>query len=418
MRYWLLFLALTAFLSSQTVAAKSAWTLNDLYLQALNQSEAVLISAEQIRETRARFMQILGGSLPQIGHSDTVIIQDTAATGSGDDVGSTFTRRHREESKFYFHQPVFQGFAEYHTAKIQRASISKETYELKQEELNLFADISAVFITWVRLGRDIGEYQNIIRVARNRSSELQGDVELGKARASQGYAEQTELKLLEVRVEQLRSDRLVAEEALMWMTGLKPLPKTLAPRFNLKHLPPATQGVAQRPDVKAQQEVTKISEGELKVSRSKLLPHINADANYYHYRTGFQNQIDWDATFSLDLPVFNAQNWGEIKAGKSRLRQAALLERQVLKAAGQRFEKARIRFESARKQVQLVVSAAGVARQRFQSTEEDLRVGRTSTLDILEAQRYYLETLTQKNQVQANLELAYVNYWLETGHRP
>ncbi|EKD42103.1 MAG: outer membrane export factor [uncultured bacterium] len=415
MRQWVV--ASFLVLLSLNAWGKSAWTLPDLYQQALNQSETVQISKEKILEIRAQFLQILGGRLPQIGHQDSVFFQDKAPSNANNNANSNLTRRYRPEVKFYFSQPLFQGFSEYHVAKMKKAALSKAQYDLSQEELNLYQDLTTVVITLNRINRDIKDTQNVLLATRERWDILTKHVDLGKARLAQQYAEEAQIHVIENNLTRLKTDRQVVQDTLIWMTGLNPLPPIAPPGFTYKKLPPLTN-IAHRPDVLAAQANTIVSKRELKVSQAKLLPTINADANYYAHRVGVQKDIDWDAMLTLDLPLFNMANWGAIRTQKSLLAQAALAEKKVAKEASLGLDQARIRFESSQKEMRQLELASRAAQKNFEASVSDFKLGLIDNLDVLESQQAYLEILLQKNQSKANQDLAYVTYWIETGQKP
>ncbi|MDO8519983.1 MAG: TolC family protein [Deltaproteobacteria bacterium] len=395
-------------------------TLKECYQAALNRAETVHISEEEIRAARGRYKQALGVLLPQISFEASEFLQDTSGVGGGSTgVGGTFTRKSRPEAAFTATQNLFQGVKAVSGLKAAKADRVRTQYLHKEAQRLLFADVAEAFYAAASLEKDLATHAEIIGVLKERIDEMKKWVSIGRARLSERLATETELALLSAEEEGIRGGLAVAYEALSFLTGFNPAPRiVLEPSGVLDSLAHYLSVAETRPDVLAAKKNRVVAKGTLGVEKSALAPDVDVTGNYYLYRVGFQNEINWDALFTLNFPLFNMESYGSIQEAKARMKQAEMEMKKSEREAESQVRQAYLAAESALKQSRFSATGAAKARESYLGAREDHRLGLVSNLEVLQAQRTWLAAARLKNAADIRARLVFAKLKATSGVEP
>jgi outer membrane protein len=399
------------FLSSlSTARAEEKMNLRQCYDLALARMETVAISNEDIERAKARYIQALGSVLPQISINAQEFLQDdssNANTGGGNNnVTSTLTRFSTPQVAFTVTQNLFRGFKEFHALKLSHWDKELQKAKLADVERLLLRDVATAFYTVAKIELDIKTSQRIIGVINGQIRDLRDRVKLGKSRESEQLAQETDLSLLEADLTKKQGDRKIAYEMLSFLTGLDPQPPIEAREPIERKLDPVDKYQAQaetRPDIEAAKDSYQISKGNVAIAKGDLLPFANAEANFYPYRVGFRKDIHWDATFNLNVPVFNLTTWGNIKDAKLQAKQADLQAQLTRRQALNDVKQAYDGYHSSLYQYKKYQFAAQKAEESYQKQTEDFHNNLITNLDVLQAQRTWLDALRQRDTAKAQV---------------
>ena len=377
-------------------------TLADSYRMALKQSEEIALRGEFIRESEGRFLQALSGVLPKVSFSSTDKYQD----GNG---GNAFTRRHLPERKFTLSQPLFSGFKEFAALHGSKSEKQLRELEKRRAEQLLFVDVSDAYHRVVELREDVQVLDSIRETLRRRREELQGREKIGRSRGSELVAVQAQLYRVESDWELAQSREAIAVQLLGFLTGQDAIGELETPE---PALPPAEpeqaylSQAAERADVKAAEQSLELFKQQLKVARAGYFPTVDAEGNYYVDRAGIAEQIKWDASLNVDVPIFEGGRvLGENKEAQSQLRQAELRLQQARRVALHDVQDAYTLYEGTLARVRALTKALEATEESYQLEEQEYRLNLVSNLEVLST----LQTLQDARRDLINL--------LYEGHR-
>lgn len=403
-------------------AVEPGMSLEECYRYALQRSETVAISEQEIARAQAIYTQALGSVLPKLTINVTELLQDSSANTDGaGSVGSTFTQFSRPGVAVTLNQPIFRGFKEFRALKLAKINESQQRLLWRNAERLLFQDVVISFLTIVKLERDIEAFQSILKVQRSSLGELNERVKLGKSRDAEGALLSAQLALNEAELARLQGNRKVAYDTLSFLTGLDPQP-TIGylnpPVRDLQPLEYYATRVDNRYDVQASRDATEIARGEIKIRQGDLLPQADVVANYYPYRAGFQRDIKWDALFSVGIPVFNWETVGFIREAKVKAKQAELQSELTRRLASTEIQRSYDGYVSSLNQYKKFANASSKARQSYDLQSKDFKDALITTIDLLQSQETWLDALRQRNTSEAQAWIDWLGLQVTSGILP
>ncbi len=380
-------------------------SLGDCYRMALKQSEEIALRAELITETEGRFQQALSGILPKISFSSVDKRQD----GAGD---SAFTRKYLPERKFPFSQPLFSGFKEFAAMRGSKSEKELRRLEKARAEQLLMVDVSDAFHLLLEQREDLRILNSIRETLRARISELESRERIGRSRPSERVAAQAQLYRVESDWELAQSRETVATQLLGFLTGLDavgdlqgpgPALPAVQPRETYLTLAPG------RPDVKAAEQALQISKQRVAAARAGFFPTVGLDGNYYVDRSGAAQDVKWDASLNVNVPIFQGgKASGAAKEAESLLHQAEIRLQQARRTALQEIRDAYAQYDGAQARVRALTQALEATEESYQMEEQEYRLSLVSNLEVLST----LQTLQDARRDLVNLLYeAYRSYW-------
>ena len=209
----------------------------------------------------------------------------------------------------------------------QREKHLREQEEKRAEQL-LGVDVSDAFYLLLEQREKLDILNAIRQTLKDRLRELQAREKLGRSRISELVAAQAQLHRVEADWETVANQEIVVSQILQFLTGLDTIGELQNPGPVLPAAPPQEQLLARvesRPDVKALEEAVKIARQQKEVAHAEYFPTINANGNYYTERSGAAEDVKWDASLNVDVPLFQGGSAvGATKEAGSVLRQAEL----------------------------------------------------------------------------------------------
>lgn len=377
-------------------------SLGEVFEAAVRQSEGLQIQEQEIRAAEGRYWQALGGALPHLTATGTELIQDTSGTeGTGDTFGSTFLRRSTPEVAVTFRQPLFQGFREFRALRGSRADRRKGALEWERGRQLLYLDVATLFLSVKELEREKEILASQEGLLAERVRELKERVRLGRSRRSEILTTESQQAQLKAQLAQTEGRLSVARETLAFLSGLE-IPSLTEPEPALPDLAPLETYLARaedRPDTLASAEDLTLTQSRLSYERGGYLPQLNLEANYYPYRVGFRDPIDWDLLFTLEVPLFEGgKTRGLVKEAKARLLQAELAQRESQRRARLEIEETYVTLAASREELRSLEQAVEKARENYQTQQREYRLGLVNNLDVLQSRRDWHQVEREKNQ--------------------
>ncbi len=404
----------------QSLESRKTVTLHDAYELALHRSESLAIQGEEIVRLRTQFDQALGTVLPAIHFKGSYLRQDDAGS---DGSFSSFTLAERREYKFTLHQPIFSGLREIYGLRQTDALAEAKEHDLRRARLLLFSDVAQAFYAVVLARRDLATTEHSLRLARERLEELNQRHRANMARRSEVLAQEAESASQEARVQTLRGALEVAWEAFQFLTGLPSRPELLDTLPEAKALPsiPALveKAAGKREDLRGLDRQIEAAEHGVRVAQGEYLPTLELDANYYLFREGVSEEIDWDLTLSVDLPIFNGlTTFAKIREAESSLRAARLQREQLRRQITLDLQRAWTDVRSLEGSRHSLEKAVASAEENRELVEAEYRQGIATNIEALQSQETSLKSRLARDRTDVELRLAIVRLWVSVGETP
>jgi outer membrane protein len=425
-RIFLILIFLSVFAWAAPARADGTLTLRDCYRMALARSESLAIQEDTIRIAEAHYLQALGNVLPHLNTIATEVIQDTgggAAGGGGSSaVGNTLTRRSRPEVTIQLTQPLFQGFREFKALHIANAEKSRNSLQTDRARQILFSDVARAYYTVMQVERIFDTQSSLIGTLSNRTKELRDRIEIGKSRNSELLTTESQLAVVQANLEATRGQIVTSREFLGFLVGASVTQKLVDEFKTPERLAPVTTYVATlegRPDIGASAESVRLAQGKLDFEKGALYPTLDFVGNYYPYRVGFLKDINWDLTFTLNIPIFQGGlTRGRIREAAVQLNQAQLSDSESNRQGELEVRQAYESLKSALAQQAALQRSESKANESFQVQQNEYRLGLVNNLDVLQALRTLQEQKLEALQEYYDAKLQYLNLLVAAGQLP
>lgn len=398
-------------------------TLRECYALAVERSEALGITAEELRKAEARYWQAVSAVLPQVDLIGTLRVQNNAGGSSSSSSSSGFdsdsggggpsgsgSRRDRWEGRLRVSQSIFSGFREFNLAGAAKAEARSQGALLKRRKETLFLDVSDLFHQLLSLERDQAVVRDLNATLEKRQAELKERVQLGRSRKGDLLAAETDLAGSQATLEELEGLAGATRELLAYLIGIP------AGRFEVvpvRALPEAKSledylwKAGERADITAAVESSVAAKRQVSAGYGAFAPTIAGEFNWLALEDPERDQ-EWNILVTAELPLFDGGlRAAQLKESKAALRQSQLNLSQVRRQAESDVRVAYNNFQSAARQFIRLQKAVDSAYQNYETQKRDYNLGRGSNLDVLGALQDYqgLKRRREGAEVQASANL-------------
>lgn len=385
-------------------------TLAECYRRALRVSETLAMNEEGIRRLQAQYRESVSTILPHVAWVRTLFIQDTpnTVTQSSSSVQGTLTQANRKESYFKLEQPLFSGFRDFSALSALKLA-SSQAGHLRQQAANaLLADLANVFYTSLTLQQSLAVLMHQRELTEDRLKELQRRVSLGKSRDSEVLSNRVELASINAQIEETRRTLYAARAVLEFLTEVSP-EVPLADDPVLPSVPTESEALnraLKRPDFLAAEEQQKIAKARLRYAKGGYYPTLGFLGKYYTEREGFQEDIKWDALFTLDVPIFEGfETNAQVAEARSDAILADLEARRLQRQVRQDVKTARQDLDYALTQAKFYADAVTLGEQNYQAQQKEYRLGLINNLEVLQVLTTLQDLRVRKIQADAAVKL-------------
>ncbi len=320
---------------------------------------------------------------------------------------------------------LFNGFGDVAALKGSKLELAADRENLSRKEQDLVFETISRFI-------EVLTSQELMRVEEENLVENRSQLEAIEAFCKAGnrpvsdlfqqqaQTSQTELDLLEAR-----RNLEVAKLQLMQTMGLAPTVsyRVVTPEIDRMQLAlpdedqenPATHAQANRPDVKAQQQMVEAASEQIHQAEAGYLPKIDLVAslasNYsslddeMHFSEQFLND-NTNATIGLTLsiPIFDRfLTRNEVAQARIQQRNEGLALQQLNLQVGLEVGQALQDYRTAKKQVGVAEKMLTYARQALDAQEERYRLGASTLVELTQARAQYVSAASGRIRARENL---------------
>lgn len=402
-------LLIAAVLSSPLRAAEAAPSgraidLAEAYRLSLARSERVAQSGETYQEVLAKADELWSNVLPRISLMGTETLQQVPKG-----VSNLFLQSNREQGWVTAHQPLFSGLREFLAYRASKDLGRSAQFQLERAKHLLYQDVARAYLDLLSAQDEISIRKTVADNTEDRVKDLREFRRLGRARASELLAAESQLAQNLAALETSRAREAVAQFKLGFLTGLdeRLAPKPVAQAASAADLPSILARARQRPDAAARRADLEAAELAVKVVSRRRWPSVGLDANYYFQRPpGFTSNVKWDATITGALPLYaGGEIAAQVRQQEAQLRSKRLALSETERAAELEVKSAHRDLLSSAAVVAALEKAAQLAEANAKAQAEDYRLGQVTNLDVLGS----LNTL---QQARLQLDTARLDaYW-------
>ncbi len=405
--------------SAASASASPAVTLQECYQKALQVSESLAISEQEIQQIEALYKQGVGAVMPHISWNMTQFWQDTSEveTSSGD-VQGTLLRKRRPEAFFQLQQPLFHGLRDFNAVKGLKAGKKSAELNKQQAALNLLGDVAEVFYTSLDLQQELDVLTHQRELTDDRLKELQRRVRLGRSRDSEVLSSQVEMASLDAQIEDTRQRWATARLALEFLTEVPPTTPLVEnqPVPTLPTLETAQTNSASRPDLLAAAYLQDQERYRLRYAKGGYWPGLDFTGKYYTERVGFNENVKWDALLNLEVPIFTGLiTRAEVQEAKSRLIAADLAWARTQRQVRQEVETAHQNLKYATAQTEFYSRAVDLAQRNYKLQQDEYRLGLINNLQVLQVLTDLQDLKIRKLRSEAAMRLSGVRLRVAMG---
>jgi outer membrane protein len=395
-----------------------ALTLDDYFAAALQRSEVVATQVESIHQAEERYQQASAALYPTVEGLASYTRQESVARRAID--GTTIPSR-QPLVRLSATQPLFRGFREFAALRQSKALIGAEQFNYDAARLQLFKDVAQNFFNILSIEQELVNLDKEIEQNAKRESEIRARVRIGRSRASEILTVQSAISTLRAEGEQLRGQNLVARETFAFLSGLSaqtPLRDT-EPVAEPDPLDAYLARIEQRPDVQADQQRLTAAQESIEIAKGARLPSVDLTGNYYLKRTGSLEDVDWDVSIALTVPLYTGGAiQSQVRSAASQRTQAELSLSQVRRLADQEVRASYRSVEYDRLQIEALTAATELSRKNYEAQTHDYRLGLVTNLEVLQALTVMQQNQRALDRARYASKLDYVRLEAAAARRP
>ena len=391
------------------VPAVNGATLLDCYQRAKTISETVGIAQENITLAEAQIRTERGAVFPHINWIKTQEFQDTSGNTSGASaVASSLARSPIPTSFFQIQQPIFAGLRDWRALDIAKSVREQSKYNRVQADLQLLSDVATAFYNTFTLEQQLTVLQDVRKISQDRIEQLRHWVNVGRSREDEVISEETQMAVTDAQIEDTKRSLIEARHLLFFLTQV-PVTTPLIDNRSLPALMSSEDALTlawKRPDLLATAEMLRQANLNVRYAKGAHWPTVDAVGNYYTERVGFLSDIRWDATITLDVPLFEG---GSTQAGVDLARSQEIIAQLTL-ARMKRDVERQVRSTNDSMQYALSTAVAynkavDMAIRNYKVQEREYSRGTISNLELLQTLRDTQNTRTQAILARASAKL-------------
>jgi outer membrane protein len=382
--------------ASSAAVAGRALGLPEAYKLALARSEQIAVSGESYQEAMAKADELWSHVMPQVTLMGSEAVQQVPKG-----VSNVFLQPNRETGWVTAHQPLFSGLREFLAYRAAKDLGRSAELNLERAKQLLYQDVARAYLDLLAAQDDIRIRTSLVSITQDRVRDLKEFRKVGRARASELLAAESQVALYLAQVEGARAAEQVAQFKLGFLTGLdeRLAPEPVPAPAPVPALDAALGRARARPDVESRRSDKEAAELSVKVVSRQRWPTISVDANYYFQRPpSFTSEVKWDAMITGSLPLYTGGQIGSQKRQQeARLRAGAQALSAALRTAELETKSAHQDLLSSVLVVNALDNAARLAEANARAQAEDYRLGQVTNLDVLGSLNTLQQTRLQQN---------------------
>lgn len=367
----------------ENILKKDRQGVHDLYVLAMDRSEKIAISSEDLIQSHEKTRQAWAAILPQISFLAGVYTPTNIySSGSG-----SFSRGYR----FYARQNLINGLDEISAIRAAPVQEKFSQEQLKASAALLYDQIAQVFIQYLILQENYKTEQLLLENSKDLKNELQRRFYLGKVRRSEILSVDMVVEKTMAKIEDIKVQLENAKVQIRLITGLE---KDFNP--DLSEINSLTGkdfsadkelDLNKRPDIMTLKLAWDLSKLQTQKALGGHLPSIYLEG-YYRLPDSNSSSSGGDVYggFVATIPLFSGGKvHSQYLSAKSQERQAALRYQEAVRSAQDEFNYYLLAWRKSRKTMEILKSAMEKAQTNYQVIRNDYRLGQATNLEVISA---------------------------------
>ena len=270
----------------------------------------------------------------------------------------------------------------------------------------LLLDVADAFYLLQQHREELSAFETTRVTLLQRLDELHERERLGRSRMSELASAEAQLRRLEADLEEAKSQERMSRQLLSFLTGLDDIGALTDPQVETPPREPQEAYLAKagaRPDLRAAEAAWQAAKKQVGIARAGFFPTVDLDANYYVERAGAAEDVKWDASLNVDVPILQGgQNVGALKEAAAKARAEKLRYDETRRRAFLDIRDAYTEFEASVAIDEALQQALGAAEENYRLQVEDYRLNLVSNLDVLQTLQELQNTRREAIQARYN----------------
>jgi outer membrane protein len=393
-------------------------TLAECYQKALQINETIGISAENVRIAHEQYRSEVGSVLPHIDWIKSQFYQDHSNTGGTNGATGSSLLATQPLSYFQLQQPLFAGFRDFAVVAVLKSQEEQSRQSQRLTDLDLLGDVSTAFYTAITYQDQLAILKEVRKVNQDQVDQLDHWVNIGRSRPSELLSAQTQLASLDAQIEENRRQLAANRHLLLFLTNI---PASVPLRDTPFEAPPPTIDDAliragKRPEIISAAESMHQSDLGLRYARGGHLPVLGLMARSYTERVGFLTDVRWDATFTLDVPLYEGgSTQALVRQARSQQIVASLALNRQKRDVDRQVRTAFDDLQHAQSVLTAYQKAVDLSEKNYDMQKKEYRLGTITSLDLLAVQTNMQNIRGQWLLARANAQLDAIRLRLAMG---
>jgi outer membrane protein len=366
--------------------SSAAITLQDCYERARRIDETISISAENVRAVREQYRNELGAVLPHVDWIKSQFYQQNEVNGATGLAAASLLPT-QPLSYFQLQQPIFAGLRDWEAIRIAKSQIEQSRLNQQVTDLQLLSDVAGAFYAAYTLQDQLAVLVQTRKLNQDQIDQLSHWVDIGRSRPSEVLSAQTQLASIDAQIEDTRRTMAEARHLLLFLTGVPaevPLRDDLPmpPDFSMDE---AITKAGKRPEILTAAEAVHQADLSIRIAQGGHLPTLGLTAHSYTERIGFYTDVRWDATFLLDVPLFEGgSTQAQVRQARSQQIVSQLTLARLKRDVERQVRTAYDDLAHAVSEFQAYEKAVKLAEQNYDVQKKEYRLGIISNLELLQ----------------------------------
>ena len=388
------------------------YSLNKLYKAAIEKSEVIEVSKENVLISRIQKRKVISDFIPNLSSfGDYRRYDKTRSTSSGFTIQpeDAYTWGARLEQSFSL------GGREFIALNMSKKKIEKNEIDFKTVNENYLLNVASAYY-------NILKAQKTLNIAQENLSRLEKHRDVAKIRYQVGEITKTVVLRAQAEVSQAQSDMIratnilkIANANLIKLAGIEENFTVEAAPFKMITIDEMAdlkeKALSNRTELKSFDLQTQIAKDQVKFVKSTYLPDISLQAAYTGNEvspvTAFNNRKVMYGQISLNIPIVEGgRRKAEIDEANAKLRQANLLYTDLKDTINLEVEDAYYNLTTQQGILGKIQDQLELAKDNYDKISEQFKEGFASNIDLVDANNFLLSTEQQLVNAQYDYQMS------------
>ena len=393
---------------------------------AVERTETMAITVENLEQAEAQQQQAFGAWLPQVylnagknwtsgafAESNVNNASPQNNTGAGDSIYLSGS------------ETILSGLNQVAAVQGAQANIDAQRYGIRNTASQLLLNVAQAFYSVLEFQDALQTDQDSRDLTQKILDVQKSWVVMGRAQKSDMLTTTAQLAQLDATIQNDKTQLTQERETLAYLAGIKPdtvLQSTdenySAPPFSLED---AEAKVDDRPDVRQAKANWDVAEAEVLQAHGEHLPSIIATGSYYLGADGtyYESEHEWNVGLEASLPLFEGgQVIAEEREADSKRNQAKLMWSQTQRSALEEIRQVYKGLSDSIQQATAYKAASDASQAAYDAVLHDYKLNLQTPLNVLQT----LQSLAtaKDDYVKTQYQTLYDQVWLgvATGDLP